>query len=392
MKIMYIANGNGLSEKTGGSLTRTINIAKKLQEKGYEIYFLTTIGGFRACKREKLNAMYYILPASILKKEERNLHDRLLSYVIATVAFAFNLYRMPKVEVIYTDSDYFCDTLPAVLYKKKFRSVKWVAMTHHKISVGWCNKPRDFVINLFSLVSQELSYSIFKRYADKIFVLKTGEGELIAEYLISRDIPSSKIEYVLNGVDLDLAKSAPTKERIYDACFLGGLRPTKGLYDIVPIWKSVCKVKKDAVLVLIGNVAPIYLTELQLEISKNGLAENIKLVGYVTNDEKMAYLKSSKIFVFPSHEEGFGITILEAMANGLPVIAWKLLTYKEIFVKGMLQVLEGDIQRFAHATLTLLEDEKLRKKMSEDALKVASNYDWNIIARVDLSTIMEILL
>lgn len=57
MKIMYITNGNGLSDKIGGSLTRTINVAKRLQKKGHAIHFLTTIGGFRACKREKLNAL-----------------------------------------------------------------------------------------------------------------------------------------------------------------------------------------------------------------------------------------------------------------------------------------------------------------------------------------------
>lgn len=391
MKIMYIANGNGLSDKISGSLTRTINIAKRLQKKGHTIHFLTTIGGFRVCKMEKLNALYHILPASIWRKEERGLLDRLLSYFITTLAFLSVVSGIPDVDVIYTDSDYFCDTIPAILCKKKFRSVKWVAMTHHKISVGTGTKLRDFVINLFSAFIQEFSYFLFKNYADKVFVLKTSMGRSIARHLISKGVSSHKIEYVLNGVELDLAKSTLAREKIYDACFLGGLRPTKGLYDIVPIWKNVCKAKKDAVLLLMGNIAPIYLKELKLQIRKNGLTENIKFTDYVTSEKKMEYLKSSKIFIFPSHEEGFGIAVLEAMASGLPVIAWELAVYREIFVKGMLQVPEGAIKRFAVVTLKLLEDEKLRERISEDATKIASNYDWDLLVKRELSLLERLI-
>jgi negative regulator of sigma E activity len=42
--------------------------------------------------------------------------------------------RLPKVEVVHTDSDYFCDTIPAVLYKNKFKDAQWVASAYHFIA------------------------------------------------------------------------------------------------------------------------------------------------------------------------------------------------------------------------------------------------------------------
>jgi UDP:flavonoid glycosyltransferase YjiC (YdhE family) len=71
MKTIFIANGNGLSDNPSESITRTINLAKKLEQKGHKVHFLTTIGGFIACKRAELDVDYYLLPASLWSKRER---------------------------------------------------------------------------------------------------------------------------------------------------------------------------------------------------------------------------------------------------------------------------------------------------------------------------------
>jgi glycosyltransferase involved in cell wall biosynthesis len=387
MKIMYIANGNGLSDKVGGSLIRTINMAKRLKEKGCEVYFLTTIGGYKACKRKGLTGVnYHILPASLWKKEETNMFDRFLSYIISTLASIFVIFRLPKVDIVYSDSDYFCDTIPAVLYKLRYKS-KWIAITHHRISIIK-NDFKSFVITLISSEMQTFSYNLFKKYADKILILKTGTGRMIKRLLTSKGISSSKFEYVLNGVDMRLIKSVPEKQKIYDGCFLGGLRPNKGLYEIVPIWRNVCEIKKDAKLILIGHIDPIYLKELKKNISENKLEQNIKILGFVDSErKKIEYLKSSKVFIFPSLEEGFGIAALEAMACGLPVVAWNLPVYREVFPKGMVRVPIGDIKKFADEVLRLLNDPELYEKMRSEATEMASKYDWNEIAKKELEFI-----
>lgn len=384
MKIIYIANGNGLSDKVGGSLIRTINIAKRLEEKGCEIHFLTTIGGYKACKREGLTSVnYHILPASLWKKEETSMFDRFLSYIISTLASIFIIPRLPKVNVVYTDSDNFCDTIPAILYKLKHKA-KWIAMTHHRIIV--IKKDfKIFIITFISLKMQDFSYNLFKKYADKILILKTETGRMLKKILTSKGISPLKFEYTLNGVDMKFIESIPARQKIYDGCFLGGLRPNKGLYEIIPIWKNVCEMKKNAILILIGHIDPIYLKELKRQISKNKLERNIKIHGFVSDEKKkVEYLKSSKVFIFPSLEEGFGIAALEAMACGLPVVAWDLPVYREVFPKGMVKVPIGDVKKFADEVLRLLNDPELYEKMSNEAIETASKYDWDKIAEKEL--------
>ena len=77
--------------------------------------------------------------------------------------------------------------------------------------------------------------------------------------------------------------------------------------------------------------------------------------------------------------------------SGLPVIAWELLAYREMFVKGMLQVPEGNIKRLVNVALRLLEDEKLGKRIAEDAAKIASNYDWDLVAERELSLLERLI-
>jgi hypothetical protein len=60
MKTIFIANGNGLSDNSGGSITRTTNLAKKLGQNGHKVNFLTIIGEFKGCKRAALDVNYYL--------------------------------------------------------------------------------------------------------------------------------------------------------------------------------------------------------------------------------------------------------------------------------------------------------------------------------------------
>jgi glycosyltransferase involved in cell wall biosynthesis len=376
MRIMYIVTGSGLSGNISGSSMRSIEIAKRLAKSGHEIHFLTTIGGYEASKNKYIR--YHLLPASIFKKKETWLFDRLFAYVISTVSSFWGVPRLPKCDISYTDSDYFCDIVPAILYKRAKKS-RWIAMTHHKIKITY-KKPRDFIFSSVSSMFQSFSYWLFKKYADKVFVYKSDMGKLITQYLISIGMSPSKIQTVTNGVDLDFIDSIPKTSKIYDACLIGGLRPSKGLYHIVPIWKNVAEKKKNAVLAIVGGVPREYINELKSLISKEGLESNIKMLGAKQHNEAMAILAKSRIFFFPSNEEGWGIAICEAMACGLPVVAWDLPVYKTIYPKGIVRIPLGGIQRFSTAVLDLLTDERYYKEISKDARAIAEKYDWNDIS------------
>lgn len=378
MKILYIANGNGLNPDIGGSLCRSIEIAKRLKELGCQIHFLTTVGGYRACQNKKLDAYYHILSASILKKEESGLTDRVLAYIISTTAAFWVVPRLPKCDVVYSDSDYFCDTVPAVLYKKKNNSV-WVAMTHHRTKISR-KSFRDLFISFFSFLAQLFSYFIFKKYSDLVFTYRSDMGKQIKEYLIKKGIPASHVKHVTNGVDLNFIQTIPERKKIYDACFVGGLRPNKGIYDIVPIWKEIVRRKKKALLILVGGGVKEYESYLRKQIKKEDLSSQVKMVGAKSHDKTIEIIKQSKIFISPSYEEGWGTAICEAMACKVPVVAYNLPVYRTVFEDSIKVVPLGAVSDFADAVLYYLNNHDLCIKSGLKGYNITLKYDWDKVA------------
>jgi glycosyltransferase involved in cell wall biosynthesis len=112
-------------------------------------------------------------------------------------------------------------------------------------------------------------------------------------------------------------------------------------------------------------------------------------LGFLPEKDKIATLKSSRVFLFPSYEEGWGIVVAEAMACGLPVIAYDLPAYREIFHAGMLRVPVGSVAKFADATKAVLRDEEKRVRLGREGRIQAEEYDLEEIAATELHLIKE---
>ena len=389
MKILYIANGNGLNPGMGGSLKRTIEMARRLKKMGCEIHFLTTSGGYKACQNEKLDVDYNLLPASIFEKKEAGIFDRILAYIISTIVAFWKVPQLPKCDLVYTDSDYFCDIIPAVLYKK-IKDVPWIPMIHHRIKITK-KKLRDFLITSISSIGQSFSFFLFKKYADKIFVYKSDMGISIARDLNSNGFPLSKIEMVTNGIDLKFIDSIQREKDVYDACFVGGIRPSKGIYDIVPIWKEVTKRKSDATLIIVGGGLKEYEDELRMQIQNENLESQIKMVGDKRHEEVIKIMKKSKIFISPSHEEGWGIAVCEAMSCKLPVIAYDLPVYKDVFGDTIQKIPLGNTSKFAEEIIKFINDKNLRINIGLKGYPIASRYDWDLVAKKEFKIFNDVL-
>ncbi|MDD1768736.1 MAG: glycosyltransferase family 4 protein, partial [Methanomassiliicoccales archaeon] len=113
---------------------------------------------------------------------------------------------------------------------------------------------------------------------------------------------------------------------------------------------------------------------------KSGLEENIKVMGHLADEEKLGVLKSSRVLLFPSYYESFGIVILESMACGVPVVCYDLPPLRSLFSKGLVRVPVGDMDRFAEETMKILGDDSLREKLSHEGSEFAEACDWGLIA------------
>ena len=101
--------------------------------------------------------------------------------------------------------------------------------------------------------------------------------------------------------------------------FLGRLDAKKGLDILVEAFSEALRFESQAHLIIAG---PDYGMRKQVEawVEERGLRERTTLVGMITGADKLALLADSDLFVLPSQTESFGISVIEAMACGLPVV------------------------------------------------------------------------
>jgi glycosyltransferase involved in cell wall biosynthesis len=194
-----------------------------------------------------------------------------------------------------------------------------------------------------------------------------------------------------SGVDLDAAANGRGRDVHFDACFLGRLVPLKGIMDLVLIWRIVCDKLPEAKLAIIGFGADEgYMRRVQRQIKLEKIEKNIDLMPGVYGNEKFNLLKSSKILVSASKEEGWGISICEAMACGLPVVAYDLESYRWAFRTGILLAPLGDMTAFAQLVISLLTNDERRLAIGKEALEQSRKYDWDEIANKELSKIYQL--
>lgn len=139
-----------------------------------------------------------------------------------------------------------------------------------------------------------------------------------------------RIWVIPNGVDLpvSLPERMPRQGEIRTALFLSRLHPGKGLIDLVQAW---AKVRPPGWRMrIVGPDVCGHKAAVQAEILKFGLEQDFVFVGELDDRHKWREYVSADLFVHPSHSENFGISIAEALAAGLPVIATKGAPWSEL--------------------------------------------------------------
>lgn len=300
--------------------------------------------------------------------------DRLpigVAYVLRTLHATTTLFGK-RVDIVYSGSDFFPDVLPAFLYTRLRRNTRWIQCIFH-IYPDWRTRPGNKAVNFAAALLQRFSLWL-ARHADGVVNINSE----VREALIARGFDARKIAIITPGIDLDYIAAIPpgNDQDAYDAVFLGRLNPSKGIFDLPPIWKKVTERLPQARLAIIGGGSEAITVKLTAEFEVHGLRSNVDLLGYVETEKIYAILKRARIFVFPSHEEGFGIAIVEAMACGAPVVSWNLPVYDKLFGGAITTVPLGDQQAFAEALLALLRNTETNTDMISQARQRAQRYSW----------------
>ena len=253
--------------------------------------------------------------------------------------------------------------------------------------LGWLNyrnSSTKFVMTYHSDVVRQsgvmrLYYPIFKRILKRVNTVIASNPNNLRSSEVLKEIHPEKIKIVPYGIRLkDLRRPQPdgieSIRKSYGnriVVFVGKLRYYKGLEYLIRAAKRV-----EARFLIIGEGPQG--SQLHRLVNELDLQKKVIFLGEIDNQTLVNYLYASEVFVLPSifRSEAFGISMLEAMACGLPVISTDLGTgtsYVNLHQKTGLVVKPAEAQSLADALEILLSDSALRMALGQNARQRVEN-------------------
>jgi len=160
-------------------------------------------------------------------------------------------------------------------------------------------------------------------------------------------LPGKPIFILPAGFDAAAIDRIPSPPRDANlGCFVGRLVSQKGIFDLLKVMETIRQSQQAFRLIMAGSgPEQKFLLE---EIQRRKL-DNVKLAGFVSEEEKTALLKKSAYFFFPSYEEGWGIALAEALYCECRCICYELPHYRSIFGNFPVYARLGDADDFVRA-------------------------------------------
>lgn len=169
--------------------------------------------------------------------------------------------------------------------------------------------------------------------------------------------------------------------------YLGRLKKYKNVDHLIQAMAIVREEVPGARLLIVG--AGDRRRALEALTRSMGLDDAVRFTGFVSEEEKLRLLTRAEVAAYPSSKEGWGITVIEANACGVPVVAARVPGLRDAVVDGETGVLvpPGDRNAMARALIDLLRDREKRERLAGNAVARSRRYTWENTARQSLQVI-----
>jgi glycosyltransferase involved in cell wall biosynthesis len=288
-------------------------------------------------------------------------------------ALAASVRRLPRADVVVAASHFTPDA--AGVAARVRRGALGVAYVYHLVG-----ERSDLSLRtLWSKADERVGLALLRRFARVVFASNRPTAAALA---------TRGFETVPTAVGVDLAsfKQAAPATLSPRAAFVGRMVHTKGVVDAVETWALVRAAVPDATLVMVG-VGP-EREHAAARAEELGIADAVEWRGFVSEDEKRRILSESRLLLAPSYEEGWGISVCEALASAVPVAAYRLPVLDELFDSAYLAAPPGDVAGLAELAARALTDNPFAELQSQRGREVAERYDVSAVAEQELQTIL----
>lgn len=222
---------------------------------------------------------------------------------------------------------------------------------------------------------------------DIVQYLNFDPEKVFVTYLASRydhqSIKNLNVEQLISHVNIDFSQPY--------LLFVSTLEPRKNIVAIIEAFNQLkSRYKIDHQLILIGRKGwkyePIFTA-----IENSPWRHEIHHLDYVSDELVEVFYANADVFVYPSHYEGFGLPVLEAMTLGAPVVSSNTSSIPEVAGDAALLVDPNDTEQIAEAIFSIVGDRQLRQTLIDRGKLRASLFSWENTARQTLKAYRSIL-
>lgn len=166
--------------------------------------------------------------------------------------------------------------------------------------------------------------------------------------------------------------------------FVSTIEPRKNLPTLLAAYSKLLEAYKSQARLVIAGTKGWLTEEVDAAVEKFKLHDAVCFLGGVPTDELVYLYNAARVFALPSFYEGFGLTPLEAMACGTPVIVSNVSSLPEVVGDAGLLVDPNDVDGWAVALHRVLTDDELHREMSAKSIRRAALFSWERAARETL--------
>jgi glycosyltransferase involved in cell wall biosynthesis len=264
-------------------------------------------------------------------------------------------------DIVHTHNRFFYTSVLAALYS--IRADYKLVTTLHLGDIGIISGLGGAAAKTFE---QTISRFVISRSEQVICVSAAAE-------LIAQSLGAKRTAVVRNAVDIDEFSPNPTNWK--SLLYIGRFVRNNGIQDLLTALPSILDSHPDTEVHLVGS-GPLE-EKVQRTIQSSGLSDSVTIYDYVDDISEM-YDRTS-VFCRPSYSEGLPLTMLEAMASGVPPVVTAIAGVPEVVTDHETGVLlePGNPDEVAQAVIELFDDAELRARLATNAREyITENLTW----------------
>lgn len=260
----------------------------------------------------------------------------------------------------------YLDTSRKRMYQNE--TEKGICGAGHIVAIS--DHTRTDLIERFNVKETKISRAYID--IDPVFKKEVSDkeiGRVMEKYTLEKG-------YIYSGGGLETRKNADGLLRAYKKLF--ALYQSMNFTD-----RSGTKIAFPKLVIsgrLMPQLAPL-ITDVEKLVEELHIEDQVRIIGFVPQEDLPALYKAASFFCFPSHYEGFGMPVLEAMNIGTPVLTADNSSLREVGGNAVMYCDDNDSDDISAKMEMLLVDEDLRSEMSQKGLHQCEKFSWNDITQ-----------